>query len=114
MYLKLYFCTPFSEYSTDNKWNWAMSNSKVRLKKKKALVYSLNDSFDDDMAINDSIPLMSHQEYSNFDQDDYLSEGGRKQGYGMYSNNHGDRRAESFCNRCCWCMNKACSNVFSL
>ncbi|XP_065676053.1 probable phospholipid-transporting ATPase IIA [Hydra vulgaris] len=91
-----------------------MSNSKSRNKKKKSLVYSLVDSLDDDMAVGDSIPLMTRQEYSNFDQDDYLSEGGRKQGYGMYSNDKSDRRTESFCNRCCWCITKACTNFSNL
>lgn len=67
--------------------------------KKSELVYSLGT----DTMASDSAPLINSQD-SNFDEDDYLSEGSRKT-YGMYSSNGSSKKnKKSCCGKCWWCL----------
>jgi len=70
--------------------------------KNSSVYYSLGTEEDWEMA-GDQAPLINSQD-SNFDEDDYLSEGSRKT-YGMYSGNGASRKNnQSCCGKCWWCL----------
>ena len=81
-------------------------------KTKKARQYSL--ASDREKARNmasDAAPLLDSQD-SNFDEDDYLSEGNRKN-YGLYQGNgKGKKKEESCCGNCMWCLCGGCFQIF--
>jgi len=74
--------------------------------------YSLaadNDNGDEEMA-SDAAPLLNSQD-SNFDEDDYLSEGNRKN-YGLHSGNqNGQKKDGGCCGKCMWCICGGCFQI---